>query len=248
MFDKIRNNPNRVIIAICWIFLLHYILITLFQIQILPSFSISLGNIILPPFQTTQILLVFPLIILTSYILFIRNNIISWKDLGFYKGKNGLLSTVSLGLSGGLIIGIFNYFTISYFILRKNVLPNFIEKCIFAPIWEEFFYRVLLLTILEFSFLTFLKIKIFDNPKYKEKFDESKKRVIIIEIYVLIIILNATFFVYGHGVISSLWIFLGGIIMAIVYLKTKSIITPIIVHSMSNFVTGGFLFLIINRF
>ena len=42
-------------------------------------------------------------------------------------------------------------------------------------------------------------------------------------------------------------ILLGGMIRGVVYLKTRSIIAPIIVHSMSNFVSGGFLFLVLHN-
>ena len=39
-----------------------------------------------------------------------------------------------------------------------------------------------------------------------------------------------------------------GMIAGAVYLKTRSIIAPIIVHALSNFVTGGFLILILHYF
>jgi len=84
------------------------------------------------------------------------------------------------------------------------------------------------------------------NITNKDKFSESNKKFIIVEMYALVIVLNATIFVFGHGILSSIWILSSGIIMAIVYLKTRSIIAPIIVHSMSNFVTGGFLFLVLH--
>lgn len=175
MLERLRENPNKAIISICWIFILYYALITLFQLKILPSFSINVQDLTFPAFQTTQILLVFPLILLISYVAFIRTDIISWKDIGFNKGKNGLLFTIFIGISGGFFLGLFNFFTIDYFILRTDVISNFFEKCLFAPIWEEFYYRVLLLTILEFLFITFVKKKVFDNPIYRDKFSESKK-------------------------------------------------------------------------
>ncbi len=248
MFERIRNNPNKVILALCFILLLHYSLVTLFQFSILPSFPLTIGNITLPAFQTTQILLVFPIVIVFTYILFIRTNIIGWKNIGFYRGTNGLLFTIFLGLVGGSIQGTFDFFTINHFLLQSNILSNLIEKCVFAPIWEEFLYRVLVLTILEFAILNFFKTRYFENPKYKDQFTESKKKWTIFELYIFIIVLNAMMFVLLHGVFSSPWIFISAIIMATIYLKTRSIIAPIIVHSISNFVTGGFLFLLLHHF
>jgi membrane protease YdiL (CAAX protease family) len=248
MLERMRKNQNKVILALCLILLLHYSLVTLFQFNILPSFPVTIGNLTLPAFQTTQVLLVLPIIILITYILFIRTNIIRWRNIGFYRGTNGLLFTIFLGLVGGLIQGTFDFFTINHFLLQSDILSNFIEKCIFAPLWEEFLYRVLVLTILEFAIINFFKTRYFDSPKYKDQFTESKKKWTIFELYILIIVLNAMMFVFLHGVFSSPWIFISGIIMATVYIKTRSIIAPIIVHSISNFVTGGFLFLLLHYF
>lgn len=245
MLERLQNHPNKVIIAIFYIFILHYISTLLFQTGILPTLTLEIGDLAFPPFQTTQILFVFPLVLIITYFVFIRKGIIKWQNLGFNKGRDGLGFTISLGILGGLIIGAFNYFTINHFVLQDNILPLFFEKCIFAPIWEEFLYRVLLLTILEFTFLFLVDIYVLNNPKYKEQFTEPKRKWLIREIYLAIILVNAIMFVFGHGEFRNIWISISGIIMAIVYLKTRSIIAPVIVHSMHNFVTGGFLFLVI---
>jgi len=246
IIEKIKNNP-KFIKSITTIFVIYLFLFYLFSFQILPSFSITIGNIALPLFQTTQILFVFPLILFISYVLFIRKGMIRWQDLGLNKGKKGLLSTISLGLLGGLVMILYNYLT-PHFIIQEQITANFIEKCLFAPIWEEFFNRVLLLTIIEIAIIGLTNKYYFENPKYKDKISESSKKFSLFEFYLLIIFIGAMWFVWWHGIWQSGTILLAGIITSIVYLRTRSIIAPIIVHSMSNFVTGGFLFLILNHF
>lgn len=246
IIEKIKNNP-KFIKSIITIFLIYFILILLFISNLLPSFSLTIENIVLPAFQTTQFLFVFLPILLITYVLFVRKENIRWQDLGFNKGKNGLLSTISLGLLGGLVIGIFNYLTIEHFILQEQITANFIEKCLFAPIWEEFFNRVLFLTITEFAIIGLANKYYFENPKYKDKITDSSKRTVLFELYSLIILIGAFWFLLWHSIWQGRIILLVGIIAGIVYLRTRSIISPIIVHSMSNFVTGGFLFLIIHN-
>ncbi|MBE3093750.1 MAG: CPBP family intramembrane metalloprotease [Actinobacteria bacterium] len=201
---------------------------------------------IFPVFQTIQLLIVLPLVILIMYFLFIRNNYITWKNLGFSTGEKSLRFTLLLGILGGLIIGFYDYFTMNYFILENNqILPNFFEKCIAAPLWEEFFFRVITLTLFEVIFITLLVKNLLNLPKLNIKFTESNKKWIIFEFYVLIVGLNAYFFTTAHGTFT-LNIFFFGVVACTVYLKSKSIIAPIISHFISNFVTGGFLFLVLH--
>jgi hypothetical protein len=246
ILDKIKNNPSF-IKSIIIIFLIYFMLNLLFKYRILPSFSLTFGNITLPAFQTTQMLFVFPLMLFISYILFIRRGTLRWQDLGFNKGKNGLLFTIYLGVIGGLVIGVYNYLLMDHFILQNQVAANFIEKCLFAPIWEEFFNRVLLLVIIEAAVIITANKFYFENPKYKDKISERSKKFDLFWFYFLILFIGGIWFVWWHNIWQSGNILFVGIIAGAVYLKTRSIIAPIIVHSMSNFVTGGFLFLIINN-
>ncbi len=248
MLEKLKNDPLKVPRTTALIFLIYFIIVFLFKFTILPSVSITIGDVVLPAYQTTQVLFVLPVILIISYFLFIRIGIIKWQNLGFNKGKNGLLSTVSLGLFGGLIQGTYSYFLINYFILQEDVIENFVEKCIFAPIWEEFFFRVLFLTIIEFVVIGLSARYILENPKYKNQITEFSKKVDIFAFYLLVLFINSMVFVWWHNVVQSPIIFMAGMITGIVYLRTRSIIAPIIVHSMSNFVTGGFLFLVVYTF
>jgi hypothetical protein len=243
---KIKDNP-KFINSIVIIFLIYFSIYLLFNLRILPSFSLTIYNITLPSFQTTQILFVFPLILFISYILFIRKGIIKWQDLGFNRGKNGLLNTIFLGLLGGLAIGVYNYLLMDYFILQNQVAANFIEKCLFAPIWEEFFNRVLFLVIIETAIIITVNKYYFENPKYKDKISEKSRKFDLFGFYLLILFIGGIWFVWWHGIWQSGNILFAGMIAGAVYLKTRSIIAPIIVHSLSNFVTGGFLILIIHN-
>ena len=247
MQEKLQETDKRKIKSLALIFTTFYILTLLFQSQILPSLSININDLTLPAFQTTQTLIVFPLILFISYFFFIRKGFLNWQDLGFNKGKNGLLLTIILGLLGGLAIGFYNYFAMDYFLLQKQIAANFIEKCLFAPIWEEFFNRVLFLSIIEFTIIGLANKYYFENPKYKNKLSEKSKKKELLKYYFIILFIGAWWFVWFHGIWISSNILFGGMIMGAVYLRSRSIIAPIIVHSMSNFVTGGFLFLIIHN-
>jgi len=244
IIEKIKNNP-KFINSITIIFFIYFCLFLLFGYKIFPSFSFTIGNIILPSFQTTQIFIVFPLILFIAYILFVRKGLIRWQDLGLNMGKKGLSSTIALGLLGGLVMILYNYLVTSHFILQQQIVANFLEKCCFAPIWEEFFNRVLFLTLIEIAIIGLLNKYYFENPKYKNEISESTRRFDLFGFYSLVIFIGAMWFVWWHGIWESGNILLGGIVMGIVYLRTRSIIAPMIVHSMSNFVTGGFLFLLI---
>jgi len=232
------------IIPFILIFILFFLFSSLFSFIFAEYDVFRIGSIELPVFQTTQALIVFPIIILVSYLIFIRKDVFTWADIGFSKGKEGIWKTIQLGFVGGVIVALFNFFTIEHFILEEKIVYNFVEKCIFAPIWEEFIVRVILLTITEFFIVTVIKFYFVDNPRYN--ISDKSKKWITIELYLLLVVLNAFTFVLFHGVTSSIWIFLSGAVMAIVYLKTRSLIAPVIVHSMHNLVTGGFLFLIIH--
>lgn len=241
-----RDNQIIKINSLILIFIVYLILILLFQYGVITSYSITIHNITLPAFQTTQTLIVFPLILIISYIFIIRKGDIKWQDLGFFRGNKGIINTILLGLLGGLAIGVYDYIAINNFLLQTQVIANFIEKCVFAPIWEEFFNRVLVLTIIEITFLNIADKFYFENPKYKDKITDKTRKYAIWKLYFIILFINGMFFVWFHNILISSNLLLGGMIMGAVYLKTRSIIAPIIVHSMSNFVTGGFLFLIMH--
>lgn len=242
---KIRliDISDKRIIPFLLIFIFFFLISSLFEVIFAEYDSFRIVSFELPAFQTTQAMIVFPIIILASYLIFIRRKVFTWADIGFSKGNEGIWKTIQFGIFGGLIVAIFNFFTIKHFIIKERIVYNLIEKCIFAPIWEEFIIRVILLTVSEFFIVTVLKFYFFDNPRYK--ISDKSKKWITIELYLLLVVLNAFTFVLFHGITSSMWIFFSGAVMAIVYLKTRSLIAPVIVHSMHNFITGGFLFLII---
>ena len=81
-----RDNQIIKINSLILIFIVYLILILLFQYGVITSYSITIHNITLPAFQTTQTLIVFPLILIISYIFIIRKGDIKWQDLGFFRG------------------------------------------------------------------------------------------------------------------------------------------------------------------
>lgn len=90
-----------------------------------------------------------------------------------------------------------------------NLLFLFISICIFAPIWEELFFRGILLR------------------RFAMKWKVTTSIVVSSFIFGLMHI----------GGSSMLHAFLFGCFLAYVYLKTKNIWVPIILHSVSNFLS-----------
>ena len=133
MFGELSTD-KKFVQSIVIIFILFFTITNLFKYRILPSFHLTIGSIELSAYQTTIALFVFPLILVFTYIFFVRKGDIKFQQLGFNTGRKGLLNTLSWGLLGGLLIMIYNSLA-TQFVIQQNVIPNFIEKCIFAPIW-----------------------------------------------------------------------------------------------------------------
>jgi len=233
--ENIRTNPNRKLLVISIIFLLFWTLSIPTWLGLVPLEFLVVNGTRLPTFQLVQVLVVFPIVLIVTYLYFIKHKLISWQELGFNLGRNGLFQTVSLGLLGGVIQGAIIFFTSNHFLLKNQVWLNFIEKCITAPIWEEFLYRVLLFTMVELSLLLYLK-RIENKPNYKWEFRLE---------YFNIIFLTAIFFSLAHGGLS-IYLVSFGVIANLLFIKTRSIIAPSITHFISNFVSGGFQYLILD--
>lgn len=234
----LKSHPNRLLVIISIIFLVFWVLSIPVKLGFVPLEFFNLGDTKLPTYQLIQFLIVFPIVLIITYFLFIRKELLSWKELGFNLGKKGLFNTVSYGVVGGLVQGTFIFYTTNHFLLKNQVALNLFEKCISAPIWEEFLYRVLLFTMIEMAMLLYIK-------RY-ERNSRCPKIVKLVWYFNIIVILSAVFS-WVHGFFSP-WIVTFAIIATLVYIKTRSIIAPSIAHSISNFVSGGFLYLILNSF
>lgn len=101
----------------------------------------------------------------------------------------------------------------------------YIYILIIAPILEEIFFRGI-----------FYNLSIPSFNKFKDK---NKKIIINSKMY-LIILINAAIFSYVHSDkigISSIYYFIGGIILSICYLKSKNLKVPIFLHSINNLIS-----------
>jgi len=234
--ETIRTNPNRKLLVISIILFVYLIISLPIELGLVPLEFLIVNGTRLPTFQIVQLLLVFPIVLIVTYLFFIKHKLISWQELGFNLGRNGLFQTVSLGLIGGIIQGTILFFTSNQFLLKNQVWLNFIEKCITAPIWEEFLYRVLLFTMVELSLLLYLK-----RIENKTNYYAFTKYTW----YFSIIFLAAIVFSLVHGGLS-IYLVSFGVIANLLFIKTRSIITPSITHFISNFVAGGFLYLILD--
>jgi len=234
--NEIENNPNRKLLVFCILFLIYGLITIPLKLSFIPLGFIAIGDMKLPTFQLVQIFVVFPLVLMIAYYFFIRNKLINWKDLGFNFGNKGILNMVTYGGIGGVIQGAFIFFTTDHFILKNQIVLNFLEKCISAPIWEEFLFRILLFGMIEMLML--LRLKRFDKHPLLYKYNK-------IMWYIIIIGILAIMFSLIHGEISG-YIVSFAIIATLIYMKTRSIIASIVAHSLSNFVAGGFLYLILS--
>lgn len=231
----LKDYPNRVLI-ICYITLIFWLFTIPAYFNLIPLGFITINHVKLPTFQMWEFFIVFPFVLIITYLTFVRKSLLSWSEIGFNKGKNGLFNTISYGLIGGIIQGAFIHFTTDHSLLKERIAINFFEKCISAPIWEEFLFRVLMFSMIEM--LVILFIKRFKTTPRSEAFTK------IIWYFSVIMTLSAIFTLMHGG--FSWYIFTFAIIATLVYYKTRSIIAPAITHFISNFVSEGFLYLILS--
>ena len=236
--ENIRANPNRKLLVISILFLVYWLPSIMLSFGIIPIRFLTIDGLKLPTYQMMQFFVLFPIILLVCYYYFVRQKLINWSELGFNLGKKGLLNTIGYGLIGGVIQGAFIFFTSKHFLLKNQILLNFFEKCISAPIWEEFLFRVLLFGMIEGFMILRLK-RIEQYPQFY-KFNK-------LVWYINIVGILSIMFSLMHGEISG-YIVSFAIIATVVYIKTRSILAPALAHSLSNFVSGGFLYLFLNSF
>jgi len=204
--------------------------------NLIPLEFITISHIKLPTFQMWEFFIVFPFVLMVTYLAFVRKSLLSWSEIGFNKGKKGLFNTISYGLIGGVIQGAFIHFTTDHSLLKGRIAINFFEKCISAPIWEEFLFRVLMFSMFEMFVMLFIK-----RSKTAHRSEALNK---IIWYFNIILILSLIFALMHRS--FSWYIFTFSIIATLVYYKTRSIIAPAIAHFVSNFVSGGFLYLVLS--
>lgn len=236
--ENIRANPNRKLLVVSILFLTYWLPSAMLSFGIIPIKFLTIDGLKLPSYQMTQFFVFFPIILIVCYYFFVRQKLITWPELGFNLGNRGLLNTIGYGVAGGLIQGAFIFFTSTHFLLENQILLNFFEKCISAPIWEEFLFRVLLFGMIE-GFMI-LRLKRFEQYPQFYKFNK-------LVWYINIIGILSIMFSLMHGEISG-YIVSFAIIATVVYIKTRSIIAPALAHLLSNFVSGGFLYLLLNSF
>ncbi len=167
------------------------------------------------------IIMIFVFVPLTFYL--INKRVIDKKIIGISKGRS-IKFSIFLGIAGGILP-----FLISVLILPYDKpIPSqydYLTGVIFAPIWEEYFFRALFFSTLYFVIFDYLYLNFGKNEKY-----DFVKYVYIF----LPIIITSAFFVMIHEskaasiFISSLF-FTGG------FYFNRSLINPIISHSIYNF-------------
>ncbi|HEC93461.1 MAG TPA: CPBP family intramembrane metalloprotease [Candidatus Atribacteria bacterium] len=232
----LKNDPNRVLIIICYITLIFWLFTIPAYFNLIPLEFITISHIKLPTFQMWEFFIVFPFVLMVTYLAFVRKSLLSWSEIGFNKGKKGIFNTISYGLMGGVIQGVFIHFTTDHSLLKGRIAINFFEKCISAPIWEEFLFRVLMFSMFEMFMMLFIK---------RSKMTPRSEMVTKIIWYFNIVMILSVIFALMHSGFSR-WIFTFAIMAHLVYYRTRSIVAPAITHFISNFVSGGFLYLVLS--
>lgn len=167
------------------------------------------------------IIMIVVFIPLTAYL--INKKFIDREIIGISKGKSIKYSFL-IGVIGGVLPFIISIWLFSY----DKPLPtqyDYVTGVFFAPIWEEYFFRALFFSSLYFILVDYLYLNFLKNPKY-----DFVKYVYI----TIVILITSTFFVFIHEpksasiLIASLF-FTGG------FYFNRSLINPIISHSIYNF-------------
>jgi membrane protease YdiL (CAAX protease family) len=168
---------------------------------------------------------------LTIYL--INKKFIEKETIGITKGKS-IQYSFFIGIIGGVLPFIISIWLLPY---EKPIpdLYDYIKGVFFAPIWEEYFFRALIFSslyfiLVDYLYLNFLKSKKYDFEKY---------------IYIgLAILITSAFFVLIHKSKAASVLIASLFITSVFYLN-RSLISPIISHSVYNFCVLTYAFLLI---
>ncbi len=155
-----------------------------------------------------------------------RKGAIKFEDIGVAKKKWKI--NLLFGIIIGVLTGLLGWLLLFFFNIEPATIPEgqelaifillFPTVCISAPLWEEIGFRGLFLTFME-------KIS-------SSKFNSLKNVKTI-----LIVVVVSLVFLFAHSDREPnrlFIIFTTSIIYTVAYLKTRSIIVPIVTHSLYN--------------
>ena len=223
MYGKLEkskiNSFLSVVILLCSLFIIYIV---------------YRNNWIFPPldFKELMFLIVVLIFLPITYIL-IRYQFLDKNEIGFTIG-NSIWRTIIIGIIAGLLP-----FILSFLLLPKpSITTDSLEifrSSFLSPIWEEFLFRSLL-----FSSLYIFLVDILSGISSKKK--QKKLNVIWIKKINLIsaVFFTVAIFTVAHADYS--WsILLGSSSFTISFYFNRSIITPIIAHSIYNILVSIFI-------
>lgn len=180
-------------------------------------------NLITSPIDFKELMfLIVVIIFIPITLVLIKKNLLDKLLIGFSFGKSKLL-TIVLGVIGGFIP-----FLISIFLFPTNsesISNTEIFRSIFlSPIWEEYLFRALIFSL----FFLFL-VEILSNISKTEKHKVLVKNVNLISaIFFTVAIFTVIHNDYSWSILFS------SISFTLIFYLSKSIVSPIIAHIISN--------------
>jgi len=174
-------------------------------------------------YRETMLLLTLLLFFPLSY-FFIKKGLLEKKVIGFTLGNSPLFTIIS-----GVIAGILPYLIcvlLKYpYAGGNNNLYDTLTSTVYAPVWEEFYFRGLF-----FTFFILASYKIF----FKKAIENSKSYWVLVIFSLIIGIMATTIFFTLIHTDATKSIFFASISYNIVYFLNGSLISPIIAHSIYN--------------
>jgi len=216
------RREKRTVLLLCFslmIMLISFVIINLFFILVL---HITWDYFI----AIFWVLSVIPILFYFYY--FQKKKLLSFSDIGLKKSNLG--KNILFGICAGILTGLVGWIFLSLFGPPVEQLPTdfiilfIVASVISAPIREEIMFRGLLWAFFDKSLTLILKTK-------NNTVNIVRKDILII------IIITGTFLIVhtGRNVELLLTKFLfDSFVFSIVYYKSKSLLVPILAHSISN--------------
>jgi len=167
-------------------------------------------------------LVIVPTTFILIYYFLVKEGIASYSDFGLT--KNHIMKNILIGVTFGILSFIIAFVMVKYhfnsnFPRESDLVFAIIARGIAAPLWEEFIFRGIL-------FSSLLWILEWNN-------DWSQEKRILWTSFSYIIV--AVIFAFGHYGTSNLVIVcFAGLIDTAAFHLTKSLVTPVVTHSVYN--------------
>lgn len=211
------SDKEWIVLKRVWSIVLFSIFIAMLMVEII--FKIPATNYLRP---ILYCLIIVPATFILIYHFVIKEGIASYSDFGLT--KKHISKNIMIGTALGILSGIFAFILGKYYFslnfpMESNLAFAIIARVITAPIWEEFIFRGII-----FSSLLWIL-------EWNKNWPQENRILWIGFSYTII----AVIFTLGHyGTSNLLLVYFAGIVDTFAFHITKSLVTPIITHSIYN--------------